>query len=98
MAVAPGHIDQNAQYPDHLAMENNLSSSDYMRRWEAAKYLRISPRTMARWIERAQIPYVRVGRLTLFRKSALDRAMDKLTVRSYGDVREEQERIRRSRW
>ena len=79
-------------------MENNLSSSDYMRRWEAAKYLRISPRTMARWIDRGVIPYARVGRLTLFRKSALDRAMEKYTVRSYGDIREEQERSRRNRW
>ena len=79
-------------------MENNLSSSDYMRRWEAAKYLRISPRTMARWIDRGVIPYARVGRLTLFRKSALDRAMEKYTVRSFGDIREEQERARRKRW
>ena len=79
-------------------MENNLSSSDYMRRWEAAKYLRISPRTMARWIDRGVIPYARVGRLTLFRRSALDRAMEKYTVRSFGDIREEQERARRKRW
>ena len=73
-------------------------TTDYMRRWEAAKYLRISPRTMARWIDRGIIPFARVGRLTLFRKSALDRAMEKYTVRSYGDIREEQERSRRSRW
>ena len=91
-------IDTDAQTPDHLVMENNLSSSDYMRRWEAAKYLRISPRTMARWIDRGVIPYARVGRLTLFRKSALDRAMEKYTVRSFGDIREEQERARRNRW
>lgn len=79
-------------------MENNLPVSDYMRRWEAAQYLRISPRTMARWIDRGVIPYARVGRMTLFRKSALDRAMDKLTVRSFGDIREEHERSRQSRW
>ena len=91
-------IDTDAQTSDHLVMENNLSSSDYMRRWEAAKYLRISPRTMARWIDRGVIPYARVGRLTLFRKSALDRAMEKYTVRSFGDIREEQERSRRSSW
>ena len=91
-------IDTDAQTSDHLVMENNLSSSDYMRRWEAAKYLRISPRTMARWIDRGVIPYARVGRLTLFRKSSLDRAMEKYTVRSFGDIREEQERSRRSRW
>ena len=91
-------IDTDAQTPDPLGMENNLPSSDYMRRWEAAKYLHISPRTMARWIDRGVIPYSRVGRLTLFRKSALDLAMDKLTVRSFGDIREEQERARRSRW
>lgn len=91
-------IDADAQTSDHLVMENNLSSSDYMRRWEAAMYLRISPRTMARWIDRGVIPYARVGRLTLFRKSALDRAMEKYTVRSFGDIREEQERSRRSRW
>ena len=91
-------IDTDAQTPDHLVMENNLSSSDYMRRWEAAKYLRISPRTMARWIDRGVIPYARVGRLTLFRRSALDRAMEKYTVRSFGDIREEQDRARRKRW
>ena len=78
-------------------METN-TNSDYMRRWEAAKYLRISPRTMARWIDRGVIPYARVGRLTLFRRSAIDRAMEKYTVRSFGDIREEQERARRKRW
>ena len=48
---------------------------------------------------RPQIPYIRMGRrMILLRKSALDQAMDKLTIKSYGDIREEQERIRHSRW
>lgn len=79
-------------------MENN-PNSDYIRPKDAAKYLNVSPRTMARWLASHRIPYIRMGsRMVLIRKSALDRAMDKLTVRSYGDIREEQERSRRSRW
>ena len=58
-------------------MEPN-SESDCMRRWEAAKYLRISPRTLARWIVKGHIPYIRVGsRLMLFRKTGLDRTMER---------------------
>lgn len=79
-------------------MEAN-SDSDYIRPREAAKYLNVSSRTIARWLASNRIPYIRMSRrMILLRKSSLDRAMDKLTVRSYGDIREEQERIRRSRW
>jgi len=80
-------------------MENTLQPSDYIRPKEAARYLNVSPRTIARWIACNRIPYIRMGRrMILLRKSSLDRAMDKLTIRSYGDIREEQERSRRNRW
>ena len=79
-------------------MENS-PNSDYIRPKEAAKYLNVSPRTLARWMASNRIPHIRAGaHLILLRKSSLDRAMDKLTIKSYGDIREEQERIRRSRW
>jgi len=62
-------------------MDSNPTEPVYMRRWEAAKHLQISPRTLARWIVRGHIPYIRVGsRLMLFRKSDLDRAMERFKV------------------
>ena len=63
-------------------MGESPSSSDYLRRWEAAKYLQVSPRTLARWIARGHIPYVRIGsRIMLFRKSDLDRTMERFKER-----------------
>ncbi len=59
-------------------MESSPDESVYLRRLEAAKYLEVSPRTLARWIVRGHIPYIQIGsRLMLFRRSDLDKAMER---------------------
>ena len=57
----------------------------YLRREAAARYLDVSPRTLSDWQARRVVPYVRAGRrCILFKRSDLDAAMDRLTVRSVG--------------
>ena len=59
-------------------MGDKPSESVYLRHWEAAEYLQVSPRTLATWIARGHIPYVRVGpRMMLFRRADLDRTMER---------------------
>ena len=65
-----------------VEMGDKPSESDYLRRGEAARYLQASPRTLARWIARGHIPYIRIGpRLMLFRRSDLDRTMERFKER-----------------
>ena len=40
---------------------------------EAAEYLNISRYTIYAWVSQKRIPYIKVGRRTLFRKETLDR-------------------------
>lgn len=55
----------------------------YLRREDAAKYLNISPRTLSEWQARRLIPYVKAGRkCVMFKREALDRAMEKLTIKA----------------
>ena len=80
-------------------MGDKTSESDYMRRWEAAKHLQVSPRTLARWIVRGHIPYIRVGsRLMLFRKSDLDRTMERFKTSFASANRVEWRRPQSFRW
>lgn len=80
-------------------MENSPPASDYMRRWEAARYLQVSLRTMARWIDRGHIPYIRIGsRLMLFRRSDLDRTMERFKERFSSANRVEWRRPQSFHW
>lgn len=47
---------------------------------EAAGYLKISPGTLKHWIAWKRIEHVKIGRLTRFRQSALDRYIAAQTV------------------
>ena len=58
---------------------------EYLRTAQALEYLPISRRTLERMKRRGQIPYIRAtARLCLFRKTDIDRALEKLTVRPVG--------------
>ncbi len=50
---------------------------------QAAAYLGVTERTLAVWrcVGRYNIPYVKVGRLVKYRKSAIDDFLDSRTVR-----------------
>ena len=58
------------------------SSTELLTRDEAAKYLGISPRTLAVWacVKRYQLPYVKMGRLAKYRRSVLDDFIERRTV------------------
>jgi excisionase family DNA binding protein len=56
--------------------------ADLLTRPEAADYIGVSVSTLARWAcLREKLPYRRVGRRTLYRKSDLDDFLDLVAVR-----------------
>ena len=80
-------------------MDDIPIESVYLRRGEAAKYLQVAPRTLATWIARGHIPYIQVGsRLMLFRKSDLDRTMERFKERFSAVNRTEWKRPHSFHW
>ena len=57
-------------------------STDLLNNDQAAAYIGVTPRTLEVWrcTKRHQIPYIKVGRLVKYRKSALDAFLDQQTV------------------
>ena len=64
------------------AFSKLFDSADLLNRQEAAKYLRISPRTLAVWacVKRYELPYVKMGRLVKYRRSVLDDFIESRTI------------------
>ena len=58
------------------------AESDLLTREQAAKYLGITPRTLAVWacVGRYNLPYVKVGRLVKYRRTDLDAFISRRTV------------------
>ncbi len=48
----------------------------------AAAYLGVSVRTVNRWMKSNRIPYAKPGGVLLFRRDALDAAIESFTVRA----------------
>jgi excisionase family DNA binding protein len=58
----------------------------FMRRAEAAQYLGVSSRTLSDWQAKRIVPYAKVGRkVCLFRRTDLDAAMARFSVRAIGE-------------
>lgn len=58
-------------------------TSPFLRGVEAAaRYLGVSVRTINRWMKANRIPYAKPGGCLLFRRDALDAAMESFTVRA----------------
>jgi excisionase family DNA binding protein len=53
---------------------------------DAAEYIGVTPRTLEVWrcTKRYQIPFIKVGRLVKYRKSALDAFLESRTVGAEG--------------
>ena len=71
------------------AKQNRLTAAgvttEYMRAAESAQYMRVSKRTFARMKAHGKIPFIRLSPgVVVYRKSDLDRVMDRLTVRATG--------------
>jgi excisionase family DNA binding protein len=46
----------------------------------AADYLQIAPSTLRHWISAKRIEYVKIGKLTRFRRTALDRWIERQII------------------
>jgi len=57
----------------------------YLRKDQAANWLGVSERCLEDWQRAKVIPYVKVGRVILFRVDALDRALQRFTIKAVGD-------------
>jgi excisionase family DNA binding protein len=66
---------------NHTAANGEILSND-----DAAKYIGVTPRTLEVWrcTKRYQIPFIKVGRLVKYRKSALDAFLDSRTIGAEG--------------
>jgi len=55
---------------------------DILGNTDAAKYIGVTPRTLEVWrcTKRYKIPFIKVGRLVKYRKSALDAFLESRTV------------------
>ncbi|MGZ8174926.1 MULTISPECIES: helix-turn-helix domain-containing protein [Methylobacter] len=61
---------------------NHTHNADLLNNDQSAAYIGVTPRTLEVWrcTKRHQIPYIKVGRLVKYRKSALDAFLDQQTV------------------
>jgi excisionase family DNA binding protein len=63
----------------------SLPARLYMRKDELAAWLGVSISTIEEWMRGKVIPFVKVNRTTLFRVDAVDRALQKFTIKAVGD-------------
>lgn len=57
-----------------------IANDPLMTEKEAANYLRIRLRQLYNWRVNGLIPYIRIGRALRYRKSAVDHALDLMTL------------------
>jgi len=81
----PGRFEEtkvmSQQITKKSASPQPIVASPYLRVPEAQRYLRVSRRTLLRWVRGHKIPTIKATRrLLLFRRSDLDAAMERLTV------------------
>jgi len=60
----------------------NQSKDEIFSNTDAAEYIGVTPRTLEVWrcTKRYQIPFIKVGRLVKYRRSALDAFLESRTV------------------
>ena len=56
----------------------------YTRIEGALAHVPVSKRTWLRWQAQGRIPYTKIGRVTLYRMSDIEKMLSKLTVRAIG--------------
>lgn len=64
----------------------NPTKDEILGNTDAAEYIGVTPRTLEVWrcTKRYQIPFIKVGRLVKYRKSALDAFLDSRTIGAEG--------------
>ncbi len=58
----------------------------YMRAEELAQWLGLSKRTVAKWQKARVIPHIKIGRVVLFRRSDVEKALDWYHVQPVGTM------------
>jgi excisionase family DNA binding protein len=58
----------------------------YLNLTEVADYLKMSKSTIYKWCGNGQIPYIKTGKLLLFKKDAIDSWLDQYNVPSKEQV------------
>ncbi|OAI14216.1 excisionase [Methylomonas koyamae] len=64
----------------------NQQKDEILGNSDAAEYIGVTPRTLEVWrcTKRYQIPFIKVGRLVKYRKSALDAFLESRTIGAEG--------------
>ena len=57
----------------------------YMRKREAARYLGVAERTLTNFMQRRMVPYAKLGRVCLFDRDELERAVRRYRVNAVGE-------------
>lgn len=71
-----------SDHPLYQTLFSEKPSSDLLTRKQAATYLGVSENTLAIWAckKRHNLKYIKVGRLTKYRKTHLDEFLERQTV------------------
>jgi excisionase family DNA binding protein len=65
---------------------NATITPEFLRPDQAAQLLSVSKRTLSAWQKARIVPFVKIGRkCVLFRRSDLDKAMTRFSVRALGE-------------
>ncbi len=65
--------------------DKTYATPGYLRRRDAARFLGISLRTLSEWQRARVVPFIRVShRITLFKLTDLERAMERFTIKAVG--------------
>jgi len=70
------------------------SASRYLRTEQVAAWISVSPRVVRYWMKQGVLPYHKVGRVVLFRRDAVETALDRFKVEA---ISEEPARVNRKR-
>lgn len=73
-------------------MRHRREKVQVLRLREAAEFLRVSERTLSRWVKARKIPCVRQGRMLLFPLPLLQKWLNEKAEASYGQRRQRSQR------
>jgi len=59
---------------------NTNPTSRYLRTEQIAAWISVSPRVVRYWMKKGVLPYHKVGRVVLFRRDAVEAALDRFKV------------------
>ncbi len=76
-----------------LATTTNPTSR-YLRTEQVAAWISVSPRVVRYWMKQGVLPYHKVGRVVLFRRDAIETALDRFKVEA---ITEAPARVNRKR-